>query len=191
MVTLRLVHASDDRECHGRFGLSVDRERHGPCWRALVSWAATTGREDDVRPTVDGFNDEATEVVDGARSGAFTVCVGNLPELGLSSYRRCKSPKRCVDPPRVSRSGIALSSVPTSESGTGVSACPSIVKVTVPVGVNRDPVAVTTAVNVTCWPTVDGFSDDETAVTVAGNDCDPTAVENSEVFPIESVAVAV
>ena len=62
----------------------------------------------------------------------------------------------------------ASSTPPTTESGTGVCACPSMVKVTVPVGVPANPDAVTIAVNVTCWPTVDGFNDDDTAVVEAG-----------------------
>ena len=49
----------------------------------------------------------------------------------------------------------------------------------------------TIAVNVTCWPTVDGFNDDVTVVIVAGKAGDPTAFENAEVFPLGSVAVAV
>ncbi len=66
-----------------------------------------------------------------------------------------------------------------------------MVKITVPVGVPANPGAVTIAVNVTCWPTVDGFNDDETAVIVAGRGSEPTAAENAEVFPFGSVAVAV
>jgi hypothetical protein len=65
------------------------------------------------------------------------------------------------------------------------------VNVTVPVGVPEYDGAVTTAVKVTVWPSVEGFDDDETAVCVAGSTCDPVAYENSEVFPDGSVAVAV
>ena len=62
------------------------------------------------------------------------------------------------------------------ESDTGVCAWPSMVNVTVPVGVPWYDGAVTTAVKVTGWPTVDGFADDETAVCVAGNACDADGV---------------
>jgi hypothetical protein len=65
------------------------------------------------------------------------------------------------------------------------------VKVTVPVGVPRNPGAVTTAVKVTGAPAVDGFADDDTAVVEAGKPGDPTEFENVEVFPFGSVAVAV
>lgn len=66
-----------------------------------------------------------------------------------------------------------------------------MVKVIVPVGVPWNPDAVTTAVKVTCWPTVEGFADDDTAVTEAASACDPATVENAEVSPLGSVAVAV
>ena len=67
--------------------------------------------------------------------------------------------------------------------GEGVCAWPSIVNVTVPVGV---PVAgfVTTAVYVTFVPRVDGLSDEVKAVVVAWT-------ENCDVLPLGSVAVAV
>ena len=51
--------------------------------------------------------------------------------------------------------------------------------------------AVTTAVNVTDWPTVEGFSVDETVVTVASRAGAAVASENCEVFPAASVSVAV
>ena len=41
-----------------------------------------------------------------------------------------------------------------------------MVKVTVPVGIPWKPGAETIAVKVTCWPTVDGLSDDESVVVV-------------------------
>ena len=57
----------------------------------------------------------------------------------------------------------------TSCTELGVSGTPSMVNVTVPVGVPANPGAVTTAVNVTCWPTVDGFNEDVSVVVV---DCE-------------------
>jgi hypothetical protein len=68
-----------------------------------------------------------------------------------------------------------------------------MVKVTVPVGVPWNPCAVTTAVKVTCWPTVDGLDDEDTVVTDAdaGSDGDPLALENEDVSPFGSVAVTV
>jgi hypothetical protein len=66
-----------------------------------------------------------------------------------------------------------------------------MVKVTVPVGVPADTPGETTAVKVTGWPTVDGFHEDDTVVTVASSAADRAAFENAEVFPVGSVAVAV
>ena len=48
----------------------------------------------------------------------------------------------------------------TTRSGTGASALPSMVKVTVPVGV-PSPAVTTVAVNVTVSPTTDGSFDDD------------------------------
>ena len=58
----------------------------------------------------------------------------------------------------------AWSLPPTSATVTGVCAWPSMVKVTVPVGVPEYVGADTVAVKVTCWPTVDGSTDDVTVV---------------------------
>ena len=77
----------------------------------------------------------------------------------------------------------ASSTPPTTESDTGVCAWPSIVNVTVPVGVPGYDGAVTTAVNVTGWPTVAGFSDDETVVVEAGRDASPTAASRTPRCP--------
>ena len=54
----------------------------------------------------------------------------------------------------------AWSLPPTSATVTGVCAWPSMVKVTVPVGVPEYVGAVTVAVKVTCSPTDDGLTDD-------------------------------
>jgi hypothetical protein len=143
-------------------------------------------------PTVDGFNDDVSVVIVACEFAAFTVCVGSDPLLGLTFVSPLYAAEtECGPTVRVEVGNFAWSTPPTTESGTGVSDWPSIVKVTDPVGVPWNPAAVTTAVNVTRSPTVDGFNEDDTIVTVAGRACDPTAFENAEVFPIESVAVAV
>ena len=58
----------------------------------------------------------------------------------------------------------ALSTPPTTESGSGGWSWPSMVKVIVPVGVPLYPGAATTAVMTTSSSTVDGFSEDDTVV---------------------------
>ena len=68
---------------------------------------------------------------------------------------------------------------------------PSIVKVTVPVGVPWNPGAVTTAVNVTCWPTVDGFNGRHHRRAWPAAPACQRRFENAEVSPTGSVAVAV
>jgi hypothetical protein len=97
----------------------------------------------------------------------------------------------CGPPVSVDVAKCATSEPPTTVNGTGFCAWPSMKKVTVPVGVPWYPGAVTTAVNVTCWPTVEGFCDDETVVVEAARPATPAALENAEVFPLGSVAVAV
>ena len=57
------------------------------------------------------------------------------------------------------------STLPTSIMVTGFWGVPSMVKVTVPVGVPPDWGA-TVAVMVTAWPAVDGFADEATVVVV-------------------------
>jgi len=143
-------------------------------------------------PAVDGFNEDVSVVVVCCTFGEFTICVGSDPLLEptfvspLYAAETESCPAVSVDV-----TNCASSLPPPTESDTGVSACPSMVKVTVPVGVPEKDGALTTAVKVTCWPTVDGFIDDASTVMEPGRVLDPTAFENAEVFPLGSVAVAV
>jgi hypothetical protein len=143
-------------------------------------------------PTVEGFKDNASVVVVAGRFDELTVCVGSDPLLGLTFVSPLYAAEtECGPAVSVDVTNCASSTPPTTASAMGVCACPSMVKVTVPVGVPANPGAVTIAVNVTGWPTVDGFNDADTEVIVAGSPGAPTALENSEVFPFGSVAVAV
>ena len=54
----------------------------------------------------------------------------------------------------------------TTRSGTGALETPSIVNVTLPDGAPAVPFGETTAVKTTGWPTVDGLSDEASAVVV-------------------------
>ena len=63
------------------------------------------------------------------------------------------------------RALVEVVATPDALTVTGEPATPSIVKITLPVGV--PPADVTVAVNVTLDPVVDGFCEEETAVVVA------------------------
>ena len=143
-------------------------------------------------PAIDGFDEDASEVVVACKFGASTVCVDSDPVLPLKSASPLYAAEtECGPAVSVDVGNCASSTPPTTESATGVCAWPSMVNVTVPVGVPWNPAAVTTAVKVTGWPTFEGFDVHDTAVIVAGRDGVPTAFENAEVFPSGSVAVAV
>src|SRR5262249_44350813 len=73
----------------------------------------------------------------------------------------------CCPTGSVDVTNCASSTPPTTDSATGVCACPSMVKVAVPVGVPANPDAVTIAVKVTGWPTVEGSADEPNVVAVA------------------------
>ena len=61
---------------------------------------------------------------------------------------------------------VASSEPSTTESDDGVSACPSIVNVTVPVGATVPLAGVTVASNETPWPAADGLSEEVRPVVV-------------------------
>src|SRR6185312_5983743 len=72
----------------------------------------------------------------------------------------------CVPAASVAVEKVAWSWPPTIRSGTGRWATPSIVKVTLPVGVPDPLVGATVAVNVTIAPTAEGLADETTVVAV-------------------------
>ena len=100
-------------------------------------------------------------------AGGFTVCVGSSPELGLKVASPLYAAEtewaptvsvevdnsRLVMRRRLPRAARALR-VAIDREGHRTRRRP------------LDPEAVTIAVNVTCWPNVEGFCEDETAVTV-------------------------
>ena len=87
-------------------------------------------------PTVDGLSEDVSVVVVACKLGAFTVCVGSDPLLGLTFASPLYAAETVCDPAvSVDVVNCASSAPPTTASGTGVCAWPSMVKVTVPVGV--------------------------------------------------------
>jgi hypothetical protein len=137
------------------------------------------------------LSDDVSVVVVDFKPGAVTVWIASEPVLGLTfasplydAVTVC-GPAVSVD---VTNCGSALP--PTSASGKGECAWPSMVNETLPVGMPWNPGALTTAVKVTCWPSVDGLADEVTVVMVADNPTTPTMVENCDVSPSASVVVA-
>ena len=109
-------------------------------------------------PTVDGSTEDVSTVAVGCMLRAFTTCVGSDPLLELT----CASPlyaavTECCPAVSVEVANCTSSCPPTMASCTGACAWPSMVNVTVPVGVPWYEGAETTAANVTCWPTVEGI----------------------------------
>jgi hypothetical protein len=118
-------------------------------------------------PTVDELTEDASVVVVAAKSGAVTVSVGSDPLLAFTFASPLYNADTVCGPAEsVAMVTWAWSLLPTRASGTGVCACPSIVKVTMPVGVPSYEGAVTTAVKVTACPDVDGFALEVSVVVV-------------------------
>ena len=136
----------------------------------------TTAVKVTVWPTVDGLDDDATVVVVGCRTEALTVCVGSDPLLALTFASPLYDAETVCDP---------AASVEVGELRLVAAAdeCERHGRLCLAVdgegdGPRRRPLvpgAVTTAVNVTGWPAVDGFDDDETAVCVAARSADASA----------------
>ena len=112
-----------------------------------------------VWPTVEGLSDDFNVVAVESRTGALTDCEGSDPLLAFTFASPLYDAETVCEPAAsVEVVNWAWSLPPTSAIVTGVCAWPSMVKVTVPVGVPEYDDAATVAVKVTCWPTVDGSS---------------------------------
>ena len=129
--------------------------------------AETTAVKVTSWPTVDGSMDDVSVVVVGAKTGVFTVCVGSDPPLALKFVSPLYAAETECGPTVSVEVGTGLVHAPDDRERHGRLRLAVDGEGHRPRRRPRGPRRVTTAVKVTCWPTVDGFNEDVSVVMVA------------------------